>query len=65
MLDNLNRQIEKFYSQFSMHFKRRDKGFRGAHESLCANDGTEGDKTYITLLPSVVRCAVSLLTAYN
>ena len=49
----------------STYFKKRHMGFRKAHESLCADDGTEGDGTYITLLPSLVCGAVLLLTAYN
>jgi len=48
-----------------MYFKRRHKGFRKVHESLSADDGTEGDRTYITFLPSLFCGAVSFLTAYS
>jgi hypothetical protein len=40
----------------------RHKGFRKADESLCADDGTEGDGTYIALLLNLAYSSVLLLT---
>jgi hypothetical protein len=41
---------------------KRHTGFRKAHESLCADDGSEGDGTHIILLLSLTCCSILLLT---
>jgi len=43
------------------YFKRHT-GFRNVDGPLCIDDGAERDGTYITLLPSLACCSVSLLT---
>ena len=52
---------EKFYSQLIKYFKRHTR-FRKADESFNTDDGAGRDGTYITLLPSLPCCSVSLLT---